>query len=158
MDCIVQNLVATQCPKADLCVSVCSIQRERRDRWTTVFSECASALLVTHTCVQIFILIVLLVSWLDFTQTPASEPWRSLVVRPCLRISNHLLSHALRTENFKWIEMFAGSGAATKAVRGQGYKSAHFDLTDASQYGLNEHGSVFDILSPSGFASLACSR
>ena len=107
---------------------------------------------------QIFILIVLMVSWLDFMHTPASEPWRWLVVRPCLRKSNHLLLHALRAQNFQWIEMFAGSGAATKAVREQGYKSAHFDLTDASQYGLNERGSVFDILSSSGFASLACSR
>ena len=44
--------------------------------------------------------------------------------------------------------MFAGSGAATKTVQEQGYKSAHLDLRDASQYGLNESGSVFDILSP----------
>ena len=58
------------------------------------------------------------------------------------------------TEAFQWIEMFAGTGMATKCVQAKGYRATHIDIKDAGIYGLPEHGSVFDILSPSGFALL----
>ena len=45
---------------------------------------------------------------------------------------------------------------ATSCVRDQGFRSTHIDLKNALDYGLQERGSVFDILSPSGFACLCC--
>ena len=57
-------------------------------------------------------------------------------------------------KKYQWLEAFAGSGMATRCVKKAGYRATHVDILDAQKHALPGPGSVFDILSPSGFAIL----
>ena len=57
-------------------------------------------------------------------------------------------------KNYQWIEMFAGKGMAMSCVKAHGYRATHVDIKDAELYDVAERGSVFDILSASGFPTL----
>ena len=50
--------------------------------------------------------------------------------------------------------MFAGKGMATSCVKAHGYRATHVDIKDAKLYDVAERGSIFDILSASGFPTL----
>ena len=59
------------------------------------------------------------------------------------------------TKAYQWVEFFAGSRVATTSVQQRGYAATCVDLDDHMQYGYAKGGgTVFDILSPSGFVQL----
>lgn len=62
----------------------------------------------------------------------------------------------LQPEDYQWIELFSGTGVATRCVSDLGYRVAKFDINMAKEFGhANGKGTCWDFMSPAGFAILA---
>ena len=67
------------------------------------------------------------------------------------------LMSAASTEEYQWVEMFAGTARATQCVSFAGYRASMLDIDMAKNAERKSgEGTCFDILSASGFANLGC--
>ena len=80
--------------------------------------------------------------------------YKTLLEFPYIWTQHFIIKFAAQA--YQWVELFAGSRAATCAASRAGFKSTCIDIEDFKTYGYSQGpGSPFDILSPSGFASLS---